>query len=314
MKKDKQWIKFFDDNVRYSDVINGFVCKGEQIICPSDLMELDTKENGKYRDMLRKVAFGVGFAIVGIENQETIDYSMPIRIMEYDSGCYRKQKGKITRRNRRNFKKNKRTPSCLDNGEFLYAFLKSDKVYPVVTFILYAGKEEWKGPKCLHDIIDFYGVPEQIQKLVENYHIHIVDIRRIKDTSVFKSDVKQVFDFLKCTEDKRALFNLIQKDSYYKSMDLDAYEVIKSYTNISKNIKKEEYSVEGGIDVCKAIQDLITDSKMEGREEGREEGVLVAQKDIISNMLKQNVPIESICLFTGCNLEFVNAVKNGVVA
>ena len=62
--------------------------------------------------------------------------------------------------------------------------------------------------------------------------------------------------------------------------------------------------------MCKAIQDLITDSKMEGREEG----VLVAQKDIISNMLKQNVPIESICLFTGCNLEFVNAVKNGVVA
>ena len=314
MKKDKQWIKFFEDNVRYSDVINGLGCKGEQIVNPSDLMELDAKINGKYRDTLRKVAFGVGFAIIGIENQETVDYSMPIRIMEYDTGCYRKQKAKITRRNRRKFKRDKGILSDLENGEFLYGFLKSDRVYPVVTFVLYAGKEKWVGPKCLHDIINFQGVPDKIIELVENYCIHIVDIRRIEDTTVFKSDVKQVFDFLKCSEDKRTLLDLIQNDSYYKNMDVDAYELVKSYTNISKSIRIEDYRVKGGIDVCKAINDLIIDSKKEGREEGREEGVLETQKNIISNMLKQNVPTETICLFTGCNVEFVNKVKSGVVA
>ena len=68
--------------------------------------------------------------------------------------------------------------------------------------------------------------------------------------------------------------------------------------------------MKGGIDVCKAINDLIIDSK----KEGREVGVLETQKNIISNMLKQNVPTETICLFTGCNVEFVNEVKSGVVA
>lgn len=104
MEKDKQWVKFFEDNVRYSDVINGIGCNGEQVIQPKDLIELDTRMSGKYRDMLRKVAFGVGFAIIGIENQETVDYSMPIRIMEYDIESYRKQKAKIVRRNRKKSK------------------------------------------------------------------------------------------------------------------------------------------------------------------------------------------------------------------
>ena len=66
--------------------------------------------------------------------------------------------------------------------------------------------------------------------------------------------------------------------------------------------------------MCKAIQDLIIDSKKEGREEGREEGVLETQKIIISNMLKQNVPTETICLFTGCNKDFINEIKDGVIA
>ena len=155
MEKDKQWVKFFEDNARYSDVINGIGCNGEQVIRPDDLTELDTKMNGKYRDMLRKAAFGVGFANIGIENQETVDYSMPIRIMEYDIASYRKQKARIVRRNRRKIKQKKINLSQLERGEFLYGFLKADRVYPTVTFVLYAGKERWTGPKRLHDVIDF---------------------------------------------------------------------------------------------------------------------------------------------------------------
>lgn len=321
MEKDKQWVKFFEDNVRYSDVINGIGCNGAQVIRPHDLTELDTKTNGKYRDMLRKAAFGVGFAIIGIENQETIDYSIPIRIMEYDIESYRKQKSKLVKRNRKKIKQKKIKSSQLEKGEFLYGFLKTDRVYPTVTFILYAGKERWTGPKCLHDVIDFQDVPESIQKLVENYHIHIVDIRRIEDTAVFKTDVKQVFDFLKCTEDMQALLDLVEKEVYYKSMDIDAYEVVKSYANISNVIQVEKYKGKEGIDVCKAIQDLMADSRekgilegkeagiKEGLQEGIQKGIKEGQTDIILNMLKQDLPIEKICLFTGCSKAFVKEVK-----
>ena len=273
MEKDKSWEKFLEDNVRYSDVINGIGCNGEQIVRPENLSELDTRTHGKYRDMLRKTAFGVGFAIIGIENQETVDYSIPIRILEYDVGSYRKQKAKIVRRNRKKIKNQLISYEKLENGEFLYGFLKTDRIYPVVTFILYAGKEAWMGPRCLHDLIEFQGIPESLRKLVQNYHIHIVDIRRIEDTTVFKSDVKQVFDFLKCTEDKQSLLDLVEKNEYYKNMDMEAYEVVKSYANISDIIQVEKYRGKEGVDVCKAIQDLMEDSREKGILEGKEAGI-----------------------------------------
>ena len=37
------------------------------------------------------VTFRINFAIVGIENQDEIDYEFPVRIMEYDVARYRRQ-------------------------------------------------------------------------------------------------------------------------------------------------------------------------------------------------------------------------------
>ncbi len=45
--------------------------------------------------MLRKAAFGTSFVIVGIENQEEKDYSLPLRNMFYDVSNYEKQALKI---------------------------------------------------------------------------------------------------------------------------------------------------------------------------------------------------------------------------
>ena len=110
MTKDVTWKSYFLDDERYADIINGIGCGGKQLITKGDLQELDTqtrflrkpqfirkfrKGKGgrkiKIRDMLRKAAFGVNFAIIGIENQETIDYSIPLRNMAYDVGEYEKQ-------------------------------------------------------------------------------------------------------------------------------------------------------------------------------------------------------------------------------
>ena len=99
MVKDTGWKGFLSDDARYADVINGVACKGEQVVKKEDLQEMDTqtgmfrgpkfihkltqsrKGNVKVRDCLRKVAFGTNFAIIGIENQETMDYSIPLRNM-----------------------------------------------------------------------------------------------------------------------------------------------------------------------------------------------------------------------------------------
>ena len=68
MGKDVEWKSFFQDNHRYADIINGIGCDGIQLVKDTDLQEVDSASQKKSRDLLRRVALGMNFAIVGIEN------------------------------------------------------------------------------------------------------------------------------------------------------------------------------------------------------------------------------------------------------
>ncbi len=217
----------------------------------------------KIRDLIRKVAFGVNFAIIGVENQESLDYSIPIRSMAYDVGTYEMQASKI----RKELRKNRRDLSA---GEYLYGFRKESKLHPTVTFILYTGEQEWDGPMSLHDMLDFTDIPQHLQKIVADYKINLINIRELKDTSVFQTDVKQVFDFIRCASDSKALKELVESDDYYKNMDEEAFDVAVQYTKAKELIEAKEYLEEdGGFDMCKGLTDLIAEGRAEGRTEAR---------------------------------------------
>ena len=299
MGKDVEWVDFFEDDCRYADAINGIVFSGKQVVSEADLSELDTRAGKKVRDLIRKTALGVNFAIIGIENQDEVDYEFPIRIMEYDVKRYKKQ---VTRtRNQLKQQKEKLNP-----GEFLYGFKKDSRLHPVVTFALYSGVKKWDGPLSLHDIIDFTDIPDELRKLVADYRIHLIDIRRFKDTSVFKTDLRQVFDFIRCAEDKKALLELVSEDEYFKNISQDTYDVITKYANLGEGvIEMEKYKGEdGGINMCKGLRDLIDDSKEEGREE--------LLRGIVINMLRKNKTIEEICDLLGCDSTYVEAIRKEI--
>lgn len=289
MGQDIEWKSFFADDKRYADIINGIAFQGQQIVAESDLYEADTQSGFsrgtnfirkwrdrrnrrkiRIRDSVRKAAFGVNFAIVGIESQEVIDYSIPLRNMAYDVGEYEKQAAKIRREIRKNH-------AGLKAGEYLYGFRKESKLHPVVTFILYSGKEVWDGPGSLHEILDFTDLPDGFKRMVSDYGIHVIDVRRFCYTNVFKTDVRQVFDFIRCSEDAKALQKLVENDMYYKEMDEDAYDVVNHYSNMPELVEmKDYYGKDGKINMCKAIMDWMEES----REEGREEGILLEAERI----------------------------------
>ena len=145
MVKDIGWKAFLSDDERYADLINGIGCGGLQVVDKTDLHEMDTqtgmlqglrfirslpiRAKGRtlqIRDAVRKTAFGMNFAIIGVENQELIDYEIPLRNLSYDVGEYEKQARKI--------RKEVRAHSVgLSLGEFLYGFRKDSRLYPVVT-------------------------------------------------------------------------------------------------------------------------------------------------------------------------------------
>lgn len=91
MRKDVVWNAFFEDNRRFADVINAIGCAGAQVVAGEDLSEVTPKAGSLARDLIRKAAMGINFAIVGIENQDVADYELPVRIMNYDAVHYKKQ-------------------------------------------------------------------------------------------------------------------------------------------------------------------------------------------------------------------------------
>lgn len=53
--------------------------------------------NNRYRDLKKRLVNGAEIGVIAIENQDRIDCTMPLRIMEYDCLEYRKQVEKIRR-------------------------------------------------------------------------------------------------------------------------------------------------------------------------------------------------------------------------
>lgn len=163
MGKDVKWSEFFEDNRRYADIINGVVCKGQQLVSQENLSELDSRSKGKFRDAVRKVAFGVNFAIVGIENQDEIDYEFPVRIMEYDVARYRRQISAIKKSVREKGEK-------LKPGEYMYGFKKNSRLHPVTTIVLYAGEEQ---RDALYDLVSsnpyFQSMDEDAYEIISKY-------------------------------------------------------------------------------------------------------------------------------------------------
>lgn len=141
-----------------------------------------------------------------------------------------------------------------------------------MTFVLYSGSKHWEGPRTLHEMLDFTDIPEALREMIADYKVNLVEIRKLEDTSVFKTDVRQVFDFIRCSNDKNALKQLVETDDYYRNMEEDAFDVAVQYTNATELIEaKEYYEKEGVIDMCKALTELIEDGKQEGRALGKDE-------------------------------------------
>ena len=288
MGKDVEWKSFFQDNHRYADIINGIGCGGVQLVKDTDLTEVDPGAKKKSRDLLRKAALGVNFAIVGIESQEQVDYELPLRNLHYDAAQYQKQATVIR-------KEVQAKADGLEPGEYMYGFKKDSKLNPLVTFILYAGKEAWDGPHHLHDMLDFTDIPDSLKEMVADYKINVIDIRQFENTNVFQTDVKQVFDFIRCSDDKEKLLDLVENDRYYKEMDEAAFDVVTKYTNSKELVRIKDYTVEGGKnDVCKAIQDLMADSKEQGLEQGLEKGIEKGITSLVKTLREFKVNDEEI--------------------
>ncbi|GFI46052.1 hypothetical protein IMSAGC019_01365 [Lachnospiraceae bacterium] len=282
MEKDVISGAFFSDNERYADIINGIGCNGIPFVRGKDLYQADTKIlsgkrrglggkgkriTAKYRDLMRKTAFGMNFAMIGIENQEEIDYALALRVMGYDAGEYGRQAAEIRRQVRRDSK-------GLSRGEYMYGFRRESCLLPTTTFVLYYGEEAWDGARDLHGLLNFSGIPEELKEKVSNYQLHIVEVRRLESTDMFRTDVKQVFDFIRFSRDKQKIKELLDQEQAYGLLDEEAYDMVAAYAGEGETMFKwkEKHKEGGKVNMCQGIREWLADERMEGRIEGKEEG------------------------------------------
>ena len=292
-KRDLDLKSYLSDRRRYADIYNGSIFHGGQQLKAEELELVGTvatkadKEGFLERTsdiIMRQKSTGNLFALWILENQETVDYSMPVRIMLKEALEYDRQVKELKRTNMAEYQKSgekegggdSHMPSDM-SGEYLYKIRKGERIYPVNTLIVYWGKEPWDGPRSLHDFLDFGDgdetLHEKLKRLVPEYPLHILDLNTVTDYSAFRTELRTVFEMYRCRKDKKAFREYIESHEECRHLDEESCRIIGRLTNSEKllsNIEKygrEEENMESVID------ELIEDGRLEGFEEGKMQGI-----------------------------------------
>ena len=188
-QKDTTEKLLMDYNDVFADIVNGLLCKGEQVVQPCDLVMSQpisqSKADGKIHEMERDVCKywkpgNVRMALYGLENQTRVENFMPFRIIGYDGSAYRAQ-----------------------------LLEKKETVVPVVTMVLYFGTEtRWNKPTNIKALMD---IPRWLDPYVTDYKINVFEIAWLseKELDQFQSDFRIIARFF---VEKRKNPNYIPED------------------------------------------------------------------------------------------------------
>ena len=234
----------------FADIVNVLLFKGKRLIDPADLSDALPKSvikaDGKVYDQERDIAKfwvkeQVRIALVGLENQTAVDKDMPLRIISYDAGEYKKQ--------------------IIDK--------KNKMRYPIITLVLYFGNRRWKRPLSLKECFD---IPKELEPYVNDYKIHVFEIPYLKDklVTMFRSDFKVVADyFVQVRKNKKYIPSKEKVEHVNEILSLmrvltrdDRFEEA-----MNRNVNKEAENM------SEALTLLINEGEERGEERGREIGL-----------------------------------------
>lgn len=122
-----------------------------------------------------------------MESQEHIHYAMPMRVMGYDYGSYKKQYDS-------NAVKYK-TAKGLSDDEFISKMKRTDKFIPIITIVIYYGEKAWDGAVSLQGMLD---IPEDMKAFINDYKMNLVEARKnnLKLHNINNKDLFNLFGIL----------------------------------------------------------------------------------------------------------------------
>ena len=279
-QKDVVLARYFEENARFADLVNGFLFDGVQAVSGQDISEKSVAVNGilgrlmgrftyqKYRDIVRRVALGMRFAVIGVENQDLVHYAMPVRVMLEDAAGYDEQMRRIQRLHRGH--------RDLRGAEYVGRFSRKDRLEPVFTIVIYYGSEPWDGARDLYGLLDLDQLPPAVSRQLNNFRLNLLELRSFEHLDAFRTDLREVFGFIRRANDKRALLAFTEeRRERFEHMEEDAFDVITTLTGLDRlaGIKAQCMDEGGKVDMCEGMRQLLEDSLNEGIEKGMKQGM-----------------------------------------
>jgi hypothetical protein len=268
---------YWSDNEQFADLFNAVLFDGRQVINPYELEDVDTEESTilEHRDYAesiqasrdnikiqkRSTVLGVEFVLLGLESQEHIHYAMPIRVMGYDYGSYKKQ----YESNAKKYKNGK----GLDEDEYLSRMKRTDKFIPVITVVVYYGEKSWDGATSLYEMLN---IPSEMKQYVNDYKMLLVEARQ-NNLQLHNMNNRDLFGLIQIVLDKTLPRNEAKEKAIQYGIEHNTEKsVVMTVAGVTNT--KIDYSVFGKEDgdMCTLFEEIARESKEEGKAQGKAEG------------------------------------------
>ena len=238
----------------FADAINAILYDGKSVVTPERMRTIDIEtqrvedENGnvtadtRLRDSAKVVEVDDAiYCLFAIEHQSVEDYTMPLRIMEYDVREYLRQ-----------VKSNKGVQV---------------RIKPIITIVMYWKADKWNQPVSVKDMFDKNTVrwleDNGLGGYIQDYRMYLFEPGAVKeeDLEKFKTELKDVIAYVKYSKSTEALKDYNEK---YKP------DLTKSTVTLINELTNSKYVfIEGKerLDMCEAFEGLIEEGRAKGKAE-----------------------------------------------
>ena len=250
-KQDKILRGFFKVKTHFADIINAMLFEGKDVIHANELLLCDSDETiyfvyenrinvmERRRDILMHATVNGIPVYIGLEIQSTINYSMPYRLLLYDTMTYHLQYKLIDKDHREHFR---------PTG--------------VMSTVLYSGDRTWHQP---HSLLDRILVPEPLKGLMNTWKGNIHDIKDINVEFLRNEKVKSLVSAV------QTIYRWNKDTSTIKELVLskEVAIVVAVMTNSEELVIRIEKEEREEVDMCQVLEEFKLESEMRGLEQGK---------------------------------------------
>ena len=247
----KDILDYFTPDI-FADAINAILYDGKSVVTPERMRTIDIetqhveekdgdiRADARFRDLAKIVEVDDAiYCLFAIEHQSVEDYTMPLRIMEYDVREYLRQ-----------VKSNKGVQV---------------RIKPIITIVMYWKADKWNQPVSVKDMFDKNTVrwleDNGLGGYIQDYRMHLFEPCAEDNLDKFKTELKDVIAYVKYSKSTEALKDYNEK---YKP------DLTKSTVTLINELTNSKYVfIEGKerLDMCEAFEGLIEEGRAKGKAE-----------------------------------------------